>query len=335
MSKIREELVAATKFAPQRGEDAKKVEIRLILAVQDLADPEWNALSEQAREFYQKAADAINLMGTAPDTAFPAYPDAVAAPAVRTRVAATPAPAPVAEPPAPDEGDEGQLLVGDAVTGKTKRGKEFSGVITVVDDNGFVLDNGEEYDFEKVDTIEVEPPQEAAAEGEAADDEIAVGDTVEIITLRDKIIVAVVEELQDDLIVYKDATGAVDDIAISRTKSVTLKHRPTAAPAPAPAAASRPVVRRGGAAPAAAPAASTTTAAPAPAGRRTRGGPDGKPSCGTRIQQLIAANPAISMADVAKTLAAEEIKAADATVDMQYKTLVGFIALLRENGKLK
>lgn len=353
MSKIKAELMNAVAFAPQRGESERDNTIRLVLAVQDATDPVWNALSDAAKEWVNAAAVSINALDTNPDGEITPFPDAVAAPAPRARVAraaATPAPAPVPEPEPEPEGADDGLLVGDEISALTKRGKTITGVIKelLVDDAGeqfgIVLEDDTELEFEKLESIDLIGGAAEGAEaaeavaGAVDDDSVNVGDTLQVVTGRDKTVMGVVVELAEDVVALRLPDDSVEDFTFSRLKSYKVLAYAAAsapAPAPAPAATTRPRVARGAAA--ATPAA-TPTAAPAAApatAPRTRASATGGVSVGKRIQQLMAANTSITLDQLMKTLAAEKIDAKEATVDMQWKANTSFIALLKEAGKLK
>lgn len=133
---IREELIKAT--AMKQGNQEDQVFLtKLVRAVSNLGDAEWEALTEPAQDWFDSAADAIEKK-----TAIPAFPDegkpsrrrAVAedAPAAEEKAAAKPA---AEEKTAPDY----QLSVGDIVALSTKRGGEFEGEVMEFDDTNVVI----------------------------------------------------------------------------------------------------------------------------------------------------------------------------------------------------
>ena len=331
MSAIRKELMEASGLAPKRGEDENAFLVRLQKAIaEDIDEATWNGLSEKAQDWNNDAADALTK-----GAAMPAFPDAEKAepePAATTGrrrgAAAAPAPAPVAYVPKED----------DDVIVTTKRGKDIAGAIVelveglvVINPDGMDGDKSKDQEFELTSvTVKLAGAPAAAGGASQEPDEPAepeVGDTVEAVTMRDKVIVGNIVEMTDDALVLVDASGADHELSKARLKSLVVKVKNKAAapaPAPAPAASSR----RGGAA--AAPA-----AAPAADDSKPKRASNAGVSVGARIRELVCDDFTLTPDQVAAQLTKEKLEFRPATVGMIFKDTQFVIAELKKLKKLK
>lgn len=313
MSKIRQELVKATGMENKRGESFADFAIRLVLAVQELDDKEWGKLSEPAQDWFNDAAEAVNLKKVAPD--FPdAEPEPETKPSRRGRVqaAAEPEPEPSKDP-----------QVGDTVTVTTKRGKSYTGKVLELDAEVIVLDvDGKDVEITLAGaTVEVQADVgDGAADPETPEDP-EVGDTVQVTTSRDKVIMGKIVELDDETMVIQDASGDDHELGKARLKSVVVKAKGKA-PAPEPAETKR----RG--------RASAEPEATTKATKATKGD-NGGVSVGTRIRELCVENMAASEAEIGKMLAKEGLSCKENTLGMAYGDAHRMIKLLADRKLLK
>lgn len=353
--KIRKELIdtalaAANKPMParKRGEDETTFLTRLHFAIAgDISDKQWEGLSEEAQDWNNAMADALDHK-----TEMPSFSDE------------EPEPEPVAAP-APAAGrrrgtaattgatgmEKFEPKVGAPVIVTTKRGKTSRGIIVELTDVDIVInEKGEDGEKEADEefvlanvTIQPQPPAldpKAAVQEEPDENEPPnVGDTVQVTTARDAIKMGVVIEinLEADLLVIKDATGNEQEFSIQRLKNCVVKTRgnvkaapavdkgnpppPTPAPAPAPAASGR---RRGAAA----------APAPAPAAGGDGDEDGGKVGVGSVIRETLVDNPDASMEDVEKALKKAGVSYRDVTLKVSYKATKQTVdAVLKKHGK--
>lgn len=331
--KIREELMTAAEIAPKRGESERDFLIRLQKQIgSGISEDVWNNLSDEAQDWNNDAADAIDegkpIAGFKDEAA--EQPPAAGG---RRRGAAA------AEPdPEPEEAAYEPKLA-DKVKVVTARGKTIEGIVVEIGDGMLITnpdgDQGDEekdseFDLDKVTVTKIEPEPEPAPTGrrgrgastakaeEPADPE--VGDTVEAITARDKVIVGVIVELADDDMLLKDVTGTEHELTVSKLKSVKVKVKGKPA---AKAAATEPAAsgRRGrGAAKAAAPDDDAKRAAP---------------GMGNRVRELCCADNEASIEDIMKSLKKEGIEFREISVKMIWKDTHFVIDELRKHKKLK
>ena len=313
MSAIQAALAAATDIEPsKRGNETITDQAylkRLALGVQDLPDADWNKLSQDAQDWFNAAADAIEKK-----TDIPAFPDLVKAePSARRRGSS----AAEVKPMASTDAKKGMK-----VTVVTKRGKEYTGEVVEADDQGLVLEvDGKdvELDHDKIDKISVAGAAPPAEEPEVSEPE--VGDTVEVVTKRGKKIMGNITELTDEDMVLKDAAGEVHELAKDRLESVVVKVKNAKAGG-----------GRGGAK--AESASSTPKADAEPAGRASAKA-NGGVSVTTRIRELIAENLDAKKEDVSAALKKEGLEFKQATLDLTFGDMHKIVGILRDRKLLK
>ena len=186
MSKIQAELAKATGVNPEQGQsiiDPAYLK-KLVRAVANLADKDWDALSGPAQEHHNTAADAANAKKDIPN--FPDYVEPEEAAPRRRRSAASEDDAPAAKTYKPAKGDEVEIV--------TSRDKVVVGKVVDPDDAGdlVLMVDGEEvgYGLAKLKSItqknaplpEADKPRrrKSADDDEPAVVEPEVGDTVEV-----------------------------------------------------------------------------------------------------------------------------------------------------------
>ena len=230
-SKIQAELAKATEVTPEKGETIKSPEyIRALMkAISKLSTKDWDALSGPAQDWFNSACDAVDAKKD-----IPAFPDAAEeeeTSARRRRGAADDAPA---------AAKEREPKKGDKVRVTTKRGAVIEGTVTIPNDDGeLVLDDGSKdgevglkiANIEKIEFTDAPAPEPETTgrRRKAADDEPAgpadpaVGDTVQIETARGTIKMGNVVEINDEIIVIKEASGDETEFDKAKLKSVTVK----------------------------------------------------------------------------------------------------------------
>lgn len=195
MSKIQKQLEQATGLTQKRGENADDYRGRLVAAISELSDKEWDALPKEGQDYFNEAVDMMNGKKPAPE-----FPDAElekSEPTARrssTKKAAEPAPEPAVS-------DEPQ--VGDTVKVVTKRGKESVGEVVEIDDTILVLkseDGEEEFQRSRLESVTVEGAVEDTA---AAVDAPTIGDVVKVVTKRGKEYTGELLEVDGDVIVVQ------------------------------------------------------------------------------------------------------------------------------------
>lgn len=342
MSKIQKELAAASEVEPKKGESINDESYikRLVVGVGNLSDKAWDKLSDEAQDWFNAAADAVNAKKTPPK-----YPDAEVeqeeeAPKSRRRKAAEddePAKETKAEPA------KYEPAKGDKVKVVTKRGKEYVGTIVDPDDKGdLVLDLGDDevgVDLERIDTIElVDPPKAEKSEGKrrkaAEDDEPVVlepevSDTVEIKTKRGKMLVGNIVEIDDKLVVIKTAGGDEEEFDKDRIESITVKVKNAKKSKPADDADGKaPVKTR-----------SKSKGGDDEGGdakeKRTSKEDNGGVSVTLRARELICDNPDASKDDIVKLMKKEALEFKENTISLIHADCHKLFKLLRERKMLK
>lgn len=318
MSAIQAALAAATDINPSKRSNETVTDQaylkRLALGVQDLPDDEWNKLGQEAQDWFNQAADAIEKK-----TDIPAFPDLVKAePAARRRGSSAAA---EVKPMTSADAKKGMKVV---VT--TKRGKEYTGEVVEADDQGLVLEvDGKEIDLDhdKIDKISMAGRAAGAADPEPEAMEPEVGDTVEVVTKRGKKIMGNIVELTDADMVLKDAAGEPHDLSKDRLESVVVKVKN--------AKASGSTSRTSGKAES---TSNTPKADAEPAGRASAKA-NGGVSVTTRIRELIAENLDAKKEDISAALKKEGLEFKQATLDLTFGDMHKIVGILRDRKLLK
>ena len=304
MSKIEKELVEATELPTKRGEDRQDFLARLVKAVPELSDDEWEKLSKKAQDWFNDAADAKNAKAkTLPD-----FPDveADAEPEAKTSRRGA----------AKEEKREPQ--VGDVAKITTKRGKVETGTIVEIDDKivAIKMGNGEEMEFnqDRVESIEIAGGAAKASKDEpdAGPAEPKVGAVVKLVTKRGKEVTGKIVEIDADVIVL-DVDGKEEEFDQERVASVTVQVEKAAG-------------RRG-----AAKADKEEEKADGDKKRASNGGV----SVGERIKEIIADDLEATIEDISKTLTKEGLEFRDNTLKLNYTDCHKFIAILKAKKMLK
>jgi ribosome maturation factor RimP len=301
-SKIEKELLDVTDLSRKRGEARQDYISRLLLAVRDLSDKEWDGLSKEAQDWFNSAADAKNAKAdTLPD--FPDLPKPEAETTGRRRGSA-------------DKEEERVTKVGDEVTVKTKRGKEVTGKVVELDKEVIVLktaDGEEEFALDRVDTI---THNHGTAGGkEEPEDPFAKGASVLLVTKRGKEVVGKILEIDDEVVVL-DVDGKEEEFARDRVESIKPKGSKEASGTSRRAAAADSKDDKGG------------------DEKKRSSNPPGV-SVGMRIKEIIAADLEISMEDVGKLLKKEGLEFKDTSLKMNYDDCAKFLACLKAAKRLK
>ncbi len=325
MSKIANEIAKATGVKEKRGESRQDFLKALVVGVQGLSDPQWDALSGEAQDWFNACADAKN----AKKKELPEFPDAEQeeaaeepAPTRRRGAAAEEAAAPTGTKEiTPDDVEKGM-----AIRVVTKRGKDVSGTVTGVDNDGFSMKVGEDtedFDFSRIDKMYALDTGggKAAAATDEVEDPIKVGNEVKVINARDKEYVGKIVEVDDEIIVL-DVDGKDVEVARDRIKSIELVGGKKAADKPAVSG------RRGA-------AADADKGKDAEESKPKRSSNPAGTSVGGRIRELMAEDIEITEAEISKQLKADGIEFRDTSLKMIFKDCTQLIEALKKNKKLK
>jgi len=314
MSKIQKELLEVTELSTKRGEAQQDLLSRLVKAVADLSDKEWDSLSKEAQDWYNDAADAKNAKAKS----LPDFPDVETAEADEEEKPKARRGAAKEEPAKPKVGAVAKVT--------TKRGKSSTGTIVELDDEVIVLKMGdgseEEFDRSRVESIELASEVKgghAAKEDEPEDDPIKVGASVVVTTKRGKEVAGKIVELDDEVIVL-DVDGKDEEFARDRVESI--KPAKAAKGKPEADEEEKPKARRG--------AAKEEEAEDKPK-RSSNGGV----SIGQRIRELMCEDTAITEEGVAKIMKKEGLEFRDTSLKMIFKDTTAVFALLKAAKKLK
>ena len=312
MSKIQLELMEATGLKAVRNEDRQDLIKRIMKDVGALSEKAWEALSGEAQDWFNAAADAQN----AKKKVLPDFPDLE-----EDEPEDEPAPTSRRRGADKEEAKAGvKPKVGVVAKVTTKRGKTSTGKIVELDADIIVLQMGngseEEFDRSRVESIEM-AGQEAADEPEDEDDDpIKVGAEVTVVTKRGKEYTGKIVELDADVIVL-DVDGKDEELSRDRVESI----KPVKAAKPAASS------RRGA-------AKDDDKDEPETEGKSKRVN-NGGVSVGTRIKELIAEDFEATEADIAKALKKEGIDCKDNTLKLNYVDAHKFIAILKAKKKIK
>jgi ribosome maturation factor RimP len=326
MSKIEKELVEATDLSTKRGESRQDFLNRLVVATTNLADKDWEKLSQAAQDWSNEAADAKNAKAkTLPD-----FPDAEkeeeAPTGGRRRAAAEEEPDTTAGKTIVIE--PGDLKNDMPVTITTKRGKTESGHVVEVTKKMVAIKQGNgdevEFDFDRIDKIETLGEAKTSSRRKSGDDEpdadpVKVGSVVTAVTKRGKEYTGKIVEVDEEILVL-DVDGKEEEL--SRDRLETIK---PAAGKSAPKDEEKTSSRRSSAK--GEEKAKDDEKAP----RSTNNGV----SVGTRIKELIADNLDATEADIAKALKKEGLEFRDNTLSLNFKDCHKFIDVLKSKKMLK
>jgi hypothetical protein len=325
MSKIEKELCKACDIdASKYGNDRAGMHADIVTRVNKLPDPDWNALSKEAQDWYNAAAD-MTKANKANDTKkpLPEFPDYAPPEETRSRRRS-----------ADDDGDKkpakGESLAveklkdGDRVKLTTKRGKVFEG--TVVENNQrkeFVAvkgsDGEDEIDWDKVDSVEVF--HGTAGSKEEAGPE--VGDEVSFTTKRGKSVSGTITELTKDTIVI-DKTDDYDLDRIDGDIKIVKKGK-------AGGGREEPETRSRRSS-----SDDKGSDDKGSSGRgRSSGGDDEQVSVGGRLRELMAKDPDRSKDDINAQLKKEGVDYRETSLNVIYRDCANLIRLLREAGHMK
>lgn len=326
MSKLQAEIIKATGLKVTKGEARPAFIDRLLVATHKLDDAGWDSLSKEAQDWFNDATDVknANIKNPKAAKAVPDFPDLEQEedePKPRGRRRA-----------AEEEQQQvpAELEVGVEVEVVTSRGKEFAGEVIELSDDDIVVKVGdEELEFSrgKLESITVTTLVAAGEtdDGPAGPKEPEQGDTVTLVTTRNKEYTGEVVEISDDDIVVK--VGAEElEFSRSKLKSVVVAAAEAAQEEDEP----KPRGRRG--------------AAAKDDGKDAGKDEDAKPkrssnpkgvSVGGRIRELMAEDTNITQEDVSKTLKKEGLEFRDTSLGMIYKDTKAFLDLLKAAKKLK
>lgn len=320
MSKILEELMKAAGLDKKRGEDRQALLMRVMLATKDLPDAKWDGLSQGAQDWFNDAADAKNAKAAE----LPELPDlekeeAEEKPAGRRRGAA--AEEEKAKPTGTKEITADDVEKGMALRIVTKRGKDVSGIVEGVDDAGFSLKDGDDFDFDRIDKMyaldtETKGRASKGADADEEEDPIKVGAIVELVTKRGKEVTGEIVELTDDLIVL-EVNGKEEEFARDRVEKIK--------PVGGKKEEAAPSRRRGS---------DKGDEKPAGEEKAKRVSNEGV-SIGTRIKELIADNLDADEAKIAKLLKAEGLEFKENTLKLNFVDAHKFVTILKAKKLLK
>lgn len=331
MSKIQAELMEVCEISERavKGKDRQEVLKLILKGTNELSDKEFNELSDEAADWCNAAADAINAKAKN----LPDFPDAEPAAEEETggrrRRSAAKEEAPADEAPTGTE-EIDDAAEGDMIRLVTKRGTDVTGTVVEIDDEIIVLKmpDGEEkeYDRKRVDKMYGLPKEKkgrrSKAEEEPEDDPIKVGAEVKVVTKRGKEATGKIVEIDEEIVVIDDGKEEVE-FERGRVESIT----PVKA-AKGKDSGEEPSGRRRGA------AKSSKEEAP-DEGKRTRSSNEGGVSVGTRIKELLADDPEMSMEAIGKQLEKEGIAFRENTLQLNYKDCMKFLEVLKKAKRLK
>lgn len=319
-SKIRSLLEESLNMKRGDGESNKDYYARLATGVQQMKEAEWQKLPSEAQDWFDAACVANEK-----HEALPPFPDEQEdePPARRRRSSEEEAPATFT----PKKGDKVKVT--------SKRGKVYEGCTWVEIDKGMIiLDDGKDeieaclQDGATVESAEAKQEEGGRRRRSAEDDqpkEPKVGDTVEIVNLRDKVMVGRITEISEKEVVFVDATGQTDDIPRDRIKSIKVKVDGAAVDA---------TINRTRAGTTTANTGTAATGADTPREGRQRVSPkdNGGVSATTRIKELVLDNLNMDEAGIKKLLDKENIQCKDNTFGINFKEAHRFVKMMKERG---
>lgn len=315
MSKIEQELVAATDVTAKRGEDRQDYLGRLAKAVNALDDKAFNALSEDADTWVNKAFDAIEAKKDIPD-----FPDAEEEPKSEGRRSRRGSEEKAEAPAKPK--------VGDTVKVVTKRDKTYEGEVIELDEDIIAIktaDGEEEWKHDRLASVTVlGGGSKSKQDDDEPADPLVEGAEVTLVTARGRETTGKVVEVDKDVIVL-DVDGKEKEFDREDIKEVKPAGRKVESTGRRSSSKSE-----------------DKAEAPATTGRRSSksSADDDKPSAGIRIRQLCVEmykedGKLPPVADVAKALAKEGYEAKDNTVALNYAEAAKMFKIIEEAGLLK
>jgi hypothetical protein len=313
MSAIQKELCSVCEIDPSKyGNDRKSLLADLVKRTDKLSDGEWNRLTPEAQDWFNKAADATKAKEPVQD--FPDYKaDGGGESRSRRRSADD-------EPAKPAKGESmavEKLQEGDRVKVTTKRGKVIEGsVLENSKRKEYVVvkgaDGEDEIDWDKVEAVEVFHGTAGLKEEVGP----GVGDEVKFTTKRGKTVSGVITELTGETIVL-DKT---DDYDMDRIDGDII------------------IVKKGSGNGNAEPETRRRGSSSDDDGDKRGGGRVSNEkgvSVGGRIRELLAEDPTRTQDDVGKVLKKEKIDFREASLRLIYNDSQRLINLLREAGHMK
>lgn len=323
---IREELISVAEIKQKSGEADTKFLGRLVNAVGELPDADWEGLSKGAQDWYNEACDSLEKGGD-----FPAFPDEEApaeeAKSTKRRAAAKD------EPEDDDAGNEPKK--GDKVKVITKRGKEFTGTVLKITDDELVLDTDdgeEEFDRDRLESIE--PVKASGGKKSSAKDEPEAyepkkGDEVVLVNSRDQEFTGTVVEVDNkEGVIVLDVDGKDKEFSLDKVKSVEpLKGK-------GKAAAKDEAEDKGSSRRRTASKDDAEDKPAAAAKRVTKDENDGV-SPSARARELIIEDLEAGVDDIIKQLKKEDLVFKENTIQLVYKDTHKVIEALKKAKKLK
>lgn len=324
---LKKELTDITSCNPKRNEEEQAYLGRLVSAIANLDDSDWDSLSPEAQDWYNDAAEAANK--GKPIKGF-VEAEEPAKPSRGSRAAKKD------EPADDDKEEEEDIKVGDKVTAVTKRGKEITGKVVEIEGETLIVET-EDGDEEEVDTTKLkslavhqeEKPKSgrgsrAAKKDEPADDDsddaaddVQVGDKVTATTKRGKSYAGEVVEIDEEVVVIEDAEGEEHELDRSKLAELAKQEEKPARKA----RGSRATKEEASEKPARAPKVSKED--------------NGGVSVTTRIRELILDDVDAEIPDIEKALKKEKLAYKEATLKLIYGEVHRLLDMLKERKLLK
>lgn len=315
MSKIQQELSAATGVSKKRGQDDQEFFKALAKAASELPDAAWNRLSNEAQDWFNDAADQMNTkkeIANFPDAEDAEDAEPEAPTATRRRGAAK------EEPVATG------AKVGDVVTILTKRKTTVTGKIIELDDEVVVVDSdGKDVEIarDRIESMKLagaKPGRRKSADDEPEVPAVAepkVGDQITAVTARDKEYSGKVIEVEDDSVVIEDSAGDEVELVPSKLKSLIVTSPP--------------------ATPSRRKSADADDVPPATRQKRTSARDNGGVSATVRMRELIVDDMNAKVEDIGKALTKEGIQFRDNTLNLVYADTHKLLKILKDKKLIK
>ncbi len=308
-SKIISELVAASGVDIDADGNYADVVTVIADAISELPDDKWNALSDDAADYYNDVSTALN------------------------KKKPVPAPSDWEEPKAATRGrakrgadaEQWEPKVGAVVKLTNTRDQDFIGEILEMDDDTIVLEvGGEEKEFARKRVKSVGPAKAPDAEVSKTPEVVSepkVGATVTVTNSRDVSYTGKVVEMDDDTIVL-EVDGQEKEFIRKKLKACVVAGAKSDAKQPRASKAEDKDDGKSG----------TKSDAKQP---RASKADNGGVSVTGRMRQLICDDFDLKVEDVAKQLTKEGLVFRDNTLALTFAETHKIIACLRDAGKLK